>query len=241
MENCNNCNKNISGKFCADCGFPKEIKRIDSKYITEEISDILNFDKGIFYTIKEMFIRPGNTVRKFVNGDRKKIVKPIIFLIICSLIYTIGQQFLSYEGGYLIYNIENRDNAPITLQLFDWFSKNYGYANSIMAVFIAIWIRFFFKKYNYNFYEIYILLCYIMGISVLIYTLLGIIESAIDFPLLKSGIFISLIYSTWAIGQFFDRKKKINYLKAFLCYLFGIVTSLILVFGIGTGIDALLK
>lgn len=159
MENCKNCNRNISGKFCSDCGFPKETKRIDRQYITEEISSVLNFDKGIFYTIKELSIRPGDTVKKFVDGDRKSIVKPIIFLIICSLIYTIGQQFLSYEAGYISYNIEDRDNTPIMVQLFEWFSKNYGYANIVKAVFIAMWIRIFFKKYNYNFYEIYILLC----------------------------------------------------------------------------------
>lgn len=80
-----------------------------------------------------------------------------------------------------------------------------------------------------------------MGISVLIYTLLGIIESIIDFPVLQLGILISLIYSTWAIGHFFDQKKKINYLKGFLSYLFGIITSLIILFGIGIGMDVLLK
>lgn len=238
---CISCNFEHNERYCPNCGFPKETKRIDRKYITEEISSVLNFDKGIFYTIKELFIRPGDTVKNFVDGDRKRIVKPIIFLIICSLTYTIGQQFLSYEAGYIKYNIEDLDSTPIMVQLFEWFSKNYGYANIIMAVFIAMWIKIFFRKNNYNFYEIYILLCYIMGISVLIYTLLGIIESTIVFPILQLGIFISLIYSTWAIGQFFDGKKKINYLKGFLSYLFGIITSLIIFFGIGIGIDVLLK
>lgn len=55
-----------------------------------------------------------------------------------------------------------------------------------------------------------------------------IIESIIDFQVLPLEIFISLIYNTWAIGPFFDRKKKINYFKGFLSYLFGIITSLIL-------------
>ena len=220
----NNCKIELTGEFCSECGLSKETKRIDRQYITEEIRSVLNFDKGIFYTIKELFIRPGDTVKNFVDGDRKRIVKPIIFLIISSLIYTIGQQFLSYEAGYIKFDIADTNDTKIIIKVFDWFSKNYGYANIIMAAFIAIWTRLFFTKYNYNFYEIYILLCYIMGISVLIYTLLGIIESAIDFTVIRLGIFISLTYNTWAIGQFFDRKKKINYLKGFLSYLFGIIT-----------------
>ena len=240
MKNCKNCNKEISGKFCSNCGFPKEPKRIDRQYIVDEIGSVLNFDKGIFYTIKELFIRPGNTAKRFINGDRKRIVKPIVFLIICSLIYTLGQQFLSYESGFIKFNIENQHNSPIIVEIFEWFSQNYGYANILMAIFIAFWIKIFFKKYNYNYYEIYILLCFIMGISVLIYTLLGIMESIIDYPILQFGLFINLIYCSWSIGQFFDRKKKILYLKGFLSYIFGILTSLFIFFIIGIGLEELL-
>lgn len=241
MENCKNCNSHVSGRFCSECGYPKDVKRIDKQYIIEEIGVILNLDKGIFYTIKELFVRPGSTIRNFINGDRKRIVKPIIFLIICSLIYTIGQQFLSYEASYFKFNIEGQASRPIMLQLFEWLSKNFGYANIIIAVFIAIWIRIFFRRYNYNFYEVYTLLCYIIGISALIHTLLGIIGIIIGFSILQLGILISLIYSTWAIGQFFDRKKKISYLKGFLSYLLGIITSCFIFLEIARGIEILLR
>ena len=49
------------------------LKRIDGKYIWDEIRSVLNFDKGIFYTIKELFIRPGDTVREFLIYDRKML------------------------------------------------------------------------------------------------------------------------------------------------------------------------
>ena len=240
MNNCRNCNKELTGEFCSNCGFPKEPKRINRQYILDEISSVLNFDKGIFYTIKELFIRPGSTVEKYINGDRKRIVKPIIFLIICSLFYTIGQQFLSYEAGYITLEFEN-SNDSIMVKMLEWFSKNYGYANIIMAIFITFWIKIFFRKHNYNHFEIYILLCFLMGISILIFTLLGIIGSLIDYPVLQIGIFISLIYSTWAIGQFYGQKKKLNYIKAFLSYILGIMTSLIIFFAIGIGLDILLN
>jgi hypothetical protein len=241
LNNCKNCDKESIGEFCSNCGVPKEFKRINRQYITDEISSVLNLDKGIFYTIKELFIRPGNTVKGFIEGDRKRIVKPIIFLIICSLIYTIAQQFFSFEAGYIKYDIKDRNDTPIMVKIFEWFSKNYGYANILLAVFITFWIKIFFKKSNYNHYEIYILLCFIIGNSILIYTLLGIIESIIDFPILQLGLFINLIYITWAIGQFFGKKKKINYLKGFLSYIFGVVTCLIFFFTIGIGLDIVLK
>ncbi len=50
---------------------------------------MINFDKGIFYTIKELLIRPGENIPKFIHNDRNRLVKPLIFVIVCSLIYTI--------------------------------------------------------------------------------------------------------------------------------------------------------
>ena len=67
----------------------KTLERIDGKYIWKEIVSVLNFDKGIFYTIKEIFLRPGKTIQEFLLYDRKRLVKPILFIIIMSLVYTI--------------------------------------------------------------------------------------------------------------------------------------------------------
>ena len=239
MKNCRDCNIVITGNFCSNCGLPIEPKRIDRNYIVEEISSVLNFDKGFFYTVRELVLRPGDTAKSYIEGDRKKIVKPIFFLIICSLMYTIGKGFFSYDTGIIQYGISEGEEIPIIFKIFDWFSQNYGYANILMATFIAMWIKFFFRKYNYNYYEIYILLCFVMGVSVLVYTLLGIIESLIGFQVLNFGVFVALIYSSWAIGQFFDRKKKFNYLKSLLSYLLGFLTSFIIVVVIGNGLDNL--
>lgn len=241
MTNCNNCNKELGGNFCSFCGNPKEVRRIDRQYIISEISDVLNFDKGIFYTIRELFVRPGDTVAKFIAGDRKRIVKPIIFLIVCSLIYTVLQQLLSFEAGYIKYSVEDETNTPVMVQLFQWFSKNFGYANILIAVFITFWIKLFFRRYDYNHYEIYILLCFVIGNSILIYSVLGIIEWITDLQILQLGFFVSLIYCTWAMGQFFDKGKKASYLKSFLSYILGMVTCLIVFFLIGSGLEILLK
>jgi len=127
------------------------------------------------------------------------------------------------------------------VKLFEWFSRNLGYANILMAIFLAFWIKIFFNKYKYNYYEIYILLCFILGNSILIYALLGIIESLINFPILQLGLFISLFYYSWAVGQFFGREIKMNYFKGFLSYLLGTISCMIVFFTLGFGIEKLLS
>lgn len=240
FEQCKKCGAELSDDFCSKCGNPKTLKRINGSYILSEIVSVLNFDKGIFYTVKVLLVRPGENVQKFILSDRNRLVKPIIFVIICSLIYAIAQHFLSFEAGYIKLDFDS-SHKPIIAKMYDWFSNNYGYTNILMAIFIALWIKIFFKNYNYNYYEIYVLLCYIMGISMLIYAFLGIIESIINFPVLQFGVIIGIVYSIWAIGQFFDQKKKLNYLKGFLSYLFGVVSSLIIFILIGILLEKLIK
>ncbi len=232
MMLCKTCNSEVNGNFCSNCGSPKELKRIDGKYILNEISSVINFDKGIFYTIKELLIRPGNAVKEFILEDRKRLIKPILFLIVCSLVYTIAQQLLKFEDGYINMDFGDLNDKPIG-KMLNWVIKDYGYANILMAVFTTMWIKIFFGKYRYNFYEIFILLCFTMGISMLIFTLFGIIEGIINYPILQYGANIAIIYSAWAIGQFFNGKNKWNYLKSLLSYFLGMLTFLIVFIIIG--------
>lgn len=205
LEYCKKCGKVLSGDYCSHCGFPKKIKRIDKQYIFYEIGSVLNFDKGIFYTIKELLIRPGKTVQEFILEDRNRIVKPIVFIIVCSLVYSIFQQIFNFEDGYVGYSFEKE--SAIT-SIFDWVSKNYGYSNILMGIFIAFWIKIFFKKYSYNFYEILILLCFVMGIGMLLFACFGIVDSLIDLKIIDKGYLIGILYILWAIVQFFDNPSS---------------------------------
>ena len=238
FEQCKKCGAELSDDFCSKCGNPKTLKKIDGGYILSEIVSVLNFDKGIFYTIKELLVRPGENVQKFIHSDRNRLVKPIIFVIVCSLIYTIAQQLLKFEDGYV--NAGGFGESTIS-KIFEWIQTNYGFANILMAIFIALWIKVFFRKYNYNFFEILILLCFVMGIGMLIYTLFGIAESITKLKVLHIGGIIGFVYLSWAIGQFFDKDKKVNYLKGLLSYLLGMITFFLGAIMLGVGIDLMQK
>ncbi len=240
MNTCQNCNSEISSNFCQNCGYPREPKRINRQYIIEEVRSVLNFEKGFFYTIKELFLRPGDTIRNYILGDRRKIVKPIVFLIVTSLVYTITQRLLNFEAGLIQYNVENSGEIPLVIRSYEWFSANYGYANILIVIFIAFWIKMLYRKHSYNYYEIYILLCFIMGNSILLYTLLGTIESLTNYPIFQIGIILSLLYTTWAIGQFFGKRNKMNYVKGLLSYILGILSCLAVFVAIIIGVEMLL-
>ena len=119
-----------------------------------------------------------------------------------------------------------------------WVKSHYGYANIIMAIFIALWIKVFFRKYDYNFYEIIILLCFLMGMGMLLLTIGNIFQKVTgSINASQVGGAITIFYVTWAIGQFFDQKKKMNYLKAFFAYLLGMITFFSAILAIGVLIE----
>ena len=236
--NCKNCNAEVKQNYCPNCGQPTKLKRIDRNYIIHEIGQILNFERGILYTIIELLIRPGKNIRNFISENRNRLVKPIVFIIVTSLIYSLINHFFHIEDEYIKFH-ETKQST--TGHLFKWVQDHYGYANIIMAIFIAFWTKLFFRKYKYNFFEILILLCFVMGIGMLIYSIFALFQGLTHTDLMQIAGIVGFIYSVWAIGQFFDKSKFSNYVKAFFSYFLGFLTFTLTVILIGTLIDLIIK
>lgn len=214
------------------------LDRIDGKYIWREIISVLNFDKGIFYTIKEIFLRPGKTIREFLLYDRKRLVKPILFIIITSLIYAIINHYFKIEEEYI--QQSGLDNSTIG-KLIKWIQNNYGYANILMGVFIAFFIKLFFRKFDYNFYEILILLCFVMGIGMLFFSIFSLIQGIFNIELFQIGGLAAFVYTTFAIADFYDKTKITNYFKSFAAYMVGMISFSLTIVFIGLTIDLIIK
>jgi hypothetical protein len=238
MSNCTNCNEPISGKYCSNCGQPTAIKRINTHYIIHEIEHILHLEKGILYTIKALLTDPGKNIRQFITENRSKLTKPVIFIIVTSLCYTFVIHFFHIKEGYT--GIENAQSNTVTL-INKWVQENYGYSNLIMGIFIAIWIKIFFRRYDYNLFEIFILLCFIMGMGMLIFAVFAIIQGITDINILPFAGAVLIVYCAWAIGHFFNKKKISSYLKALAAYMLGMITFSLSVIIIGTLTDLITK
>lgn len=236
--NCRNCNTEVNSNFCPNCGQPANLKRIDGHYIIHEIEHVLHFERGILYTIRELLINPGENVRNYLSDNRSRLVKPIIFIIVTSLIYTFINHLFQFEDGYVKYFDGKRST---TTQIFEWIQGHYGYANIIMGVFIALWTKLFFKKHHFNFFEILILLCFVMGIAMLIFSFFGIMQGFINIKLMQVASFFGFVYMTWAVGNFFGKKKVINYVKALFAYILGMLTFFMIAILSGSLIDLLAK
>lgn len=174
-------------------------------------------EKGFPQTVKQLLLRPGDTIKTFIRSRRNGLTKPITFVFLASLIYTVIDYFFPFQAKYMSHEGEVQNYMTAIAR---WITENYGYSNLIMSIFIAAWIKIFFRKHSYTIFEIGVLLCYVMGMGMLFLGFFGFFEHTLNITLVVVGTLISFGYAVWAIGQFF-RNKWSNYLKAALAYFLG--------------------
>lgn len=238
MPTCKKCQTDSNGEYCQDCGRAFALKRIDARYLRDELAQVLTFEKGFFFTVRELVLRPGPRVREFLTQDRGRLVKPVIFIIITSVLYTLINQLFDIEDGYVKYD-EGPIGASAVGKIFQWIQHHYGYANIIMGGFIALWVSLFFKRACYNFFEVLILLCFVMGIAMLIFVVFGIVSKLNSMRLAEVGGMVSVGYCSWAIGQFFGVRNPFAYLKALAAYLLGMTSFMFFAVLLGMLIDVI--
>lgn len=231
---CKNCHSETHSKYCPNCGQPQELKRINGHYLIHEIQHVLHFERGILYTVAQLIKNPGQSVRTYLTENRNRLVKPVIFLIVTSLVYSLSSSFFHFENHYVN---TVQDNTTATAAILKWVQGHYGYSNIIMGVFIALWTKLFFRRHPFNIFEILILLCFVMGMGMLIYSVFAVIQGLSHFDLLQFAVILGFVYTTWAIGNFFGRHQFINYVKAFFAYILGMITFTLAALLIGIIID----
>ena len=97
--NCKNCGNPVNNNFCSNCGQRTTVERIKFKSLIEEFqNNTLQINRGFLFTIKELFLKPGDTILNFLSGKRKPYYKPISFLILSVTLYVLVSYLLSVDS-----------------------------------------------------------------------------------------------------------------------------------------------
>lgn len=174
-KTCKNCNHPVEGNYCSNCGQTAKTGRIDTHYLVHEFAHgVLHVDKGIFYTMKELFVRPGVTIRDYLDGKRIKHFKPFSYLFLLATIYGFLMLFLNISLSYDEILFEGMDDEFRHHQqyysdlLSTWMIKHYAMFNLALLPFIALGSFWIFRKSGYNYGENLILNAYVSGQQIII-------------------------------------------------------------------------
>lgn len=87
---CLNCGTDFEGKFCPECGQSAETGRFTMKFIWENLlAAFISKDGGIWYTLKNLFSRPGAMIVEILNGKRRRYFSPFPMLIAVLTVYIL--------------------------------------------------------------------------------------------------------------------------------------------------------
>ena len=103
---CKNCNQNFKGHFCNNCGQTADTHKMNFHSLWHDIQHgLFHFDNGVLYTAKQLFTRPGNSIREYIDGKRVRHFKPISLVILLATVYgflyhTLSQWNGKFNSGY---------------------------------------------------------------------------------------------------------------------------------------------
>jgi hypothetical protein len=233
---CKNCGHSFDGNFCNDCGQSATVRRIDFKFLIHEIpNSIFHFNRGLFYTVKELSTRPGHTIREFVVGKRIQNYKPISYFLVASALYVIATHLMGrntfiadFVSGFTM-DMAEQDQSSGS-EVINWIAKNQTYITLLFIPLFSFASYIAFIKTEYNYFEHLVLNLYITGQQMLIYLIFSFVITK-DSILTVIPILMGMTYNIWAYFQFFDNKKNINKaLLILMTYIFVIVELFVILF-----------
>jgi len=224
---CLNCSNPIEKKFCNICGQKTSTHRFSIKHILDVgiLNGIFTINKGFFFTLKELFTRPGHSIREYINGKRVKYFNAFSLLILLIAIVYLADEYSDLRLADIM-NEGSKDFA----NSMEEFTKNYPRLIYIINIPIMAFSSYiFFKKSKVNFAENIILNTYISsGLIVLTFpfTLLTIFykDKSVLGLLFQLTPLITIGYSLLVYYQFFSdykyKKRNLIFRSIFAIILF---------------------
>lgn len=229
---CKNCGNNFEGEFCNHCGQSSRVDKLTLRNFLEEISEnIFKVNRGLIFTVKNLFTRPGHSIREFLDGQRKYYVKPIGYVLIISTFYFLVtnisgavpllQKTVSGFARGVAEGTQLTGETKIIEVFTHLMSRYFAYSVLLLIpVFsVASFIAFLGKRRNYL--EHIVLNSYLTGQQTIFYatfTIIGVLLNQKDLAI-GMALFLSVGLRFWTFIQFFKGEKNWRIIgRIFLTY-----------------------
>ena len=139
---CKNCNSELVGLYCSECG-QKNSQLLSIKETLKEFTDnVFSFDTRFFITLKYLITKPGLLTTEYWLGRRTKYLPPLRLYLVMSLMYFFISSIINPGTDISLYKSDFQEK-PFQFEL-DKSSPKYDPSPEIVAPFVD-----FFKE-NFN-------------------------------------------------------------------------------------------
>lgn len=211
---CKNCDNTFTGKFCNNCGQSAATHKINLHFLWHDIQHgLFHFEGGILYSAKELFTRPGHSIREFLEGKHVKHIKPLSLLVIVATVYGLLYHSLHINPmTEFKTNTSQAERAGLE-RVNDWLATHFSWAMLFTLPFYALASFLAFKKQKYNFVEHLVLNAFIASQKMINHIVtLPVLYVCIGSPYFKVVIgaltVVDIILLGWTYAQFFNALNK---------------------------------
>ncbi|MBA2250100.1 MAG: DUF3667 domain-containing protein [Chitinophagaceae bacterium] len=122
-KNCLNCNTEVVGRYCHDCGQENlEPKESIWHLLSHFFNDVTHFDGKFFVSLKDLILKPGFLSQQYMIGKRVTYLNPIrmylftsaIFFLIFFSMFKIPEPTTSINGKSVT-EINKMDSATVSI------------------------------------------------------------------------------------------------------------------------------
>ncbi len=239
VTHCVNCQSEIRGNYCHECGEVGRPKRISLGILLEDFfSNLFALEGRLLRTLKALTLRPGNMGRNYIEGNRKQYYKPFQYFLVVILIDYLAFYFFvdfnAFIDDWLAYMNESpyfeqmeQDKASVR-RIVAKIQEHKKYLTLGFIPGMTLAAVLFFRKSGYNYTETFTFFLYLYSHSLLLALPLSVFNMAV-IPIayqsaLSSLVFVgTVVYFIWAIVTFYQQKDAVAIFKALGVYFLGVI------------------
>jgi hypothetical protein len=164
--------------------------RITTKSLFADFLAVMNLERGVFYTIKGLIMKPSSTNQDYFFGDRRRHAHPLRMLVFTSAIaalltitlvertdggmnFSINEVPVEMDQYFADLTPEEQSKKMAEQQLATTFmafvKKNLNFVYLLMVPIAALFSALFFMKKGFNFAEHLVVNAFMAGINNFIY------------------------------------------------------------------------
>lgn len=174
-SHCLNCHEAVSGNFCANCGQKTDTHRITFKhfFMHDLLHGVWHIERGILFTLKETFLRPGQAAMDYIGGKRVRYYN-VFYLGLLLIGLNIILAHLYDSASPQLVSGPMDQNTKMTAAFFSKYSKLITL--SVIPL-LSVNALLFFRRLRLNLSEHFIL----AGFSLLGIICISIVYYFVDF------------------------------------------------------------
>lgn len=230
---CKNCHQIYKGHYCNNCGQSAETHKINWHFLWHDIQHgLLHFDNGIPYSIKQLYTRPGHSIREFIEGKRVRHFKPLSLVVVLATLYGVLYHYFHIN----LIDVKSTNPDFDYSEFNEWMSTHFSWITIATIPIFTLGTYICFRNQGYNFIEYFVLNTFKASqklvAHIITFPLLYFFNGSSHVQKVTTLIYaIDIILIFWTNIQFFNKmsKTKTFFLSILSHIIFLIIFLIILV------------